>query len=83
MEDRRPTKFLKGRLLDVDCSQAPAAILTVSAGSAALKLRAGDYKSLLLIGADDFSCEWRDRQVTVNYKPGGMADGDVVSLEVR
>jgi hypothetical protein len=82
-EDKRPTKFLKGRLVDVDCSRAPAAILTVSAGSAALKLRAGDYKSLLLIGADDFSCEWRDRQVTVNYKPGGITDGDLVSLEVR
>jgi hypothetical protein len=38
---------------------------------------------MLLIGADDFSCTWRDRQVTVNYKPGGLTDGDVVSLEVR
>jgi len=83
VEDKRPTRFLKGRLVDVDCSQAPAAILTVSAGSAALKLRAVNYKSLLLIGADDFSCDWRDRQVTVNYKPGGIADGDLVSLEVR
>jgi len=81
--DKRPTKFLKGRLVDVDCSKAPAAILTVAAGSSELKLRADDYKSLLLIGADDFSCEWQNRQVTVNYKPGGSADGDVVSLEVH
>jgi hypothetical protein len=82
--DNRPTKFFKGRLVAVDCSQAPAAILTVTAeGAAALKLRAADYKSLLLIGADDFSCDWRDRQVTVNYKPGGPKDGEVVSLEVR
>jgi hypothetical protein len=81
--DKRPTKYLKGRLVDVDCSKAPSAILTVAAGSSELKLRADDYKSLLLIGADDFSCEWQNRQVTVNYKPGGSADGDVVSLEVH
>ena len=81
--DNRPTKFFKGRLVAVDCSQAPAAILTVTAEGAALKLRAADYRSLLLIGADDFSCDWRDRQVTVNYKPGGPKDGEVVSLEVR
>ena len=83
MADKRPTKFLKGRLVDVDCSKAPSAILTVAAGSSELKLRADDYKSLLLIGADDFSCEWQNRQVTVNYKPGGVTDGDVVSLEVH
>ncbi|MGA8344014.1 MAG: hypothetical protein WB781_18930 [Candidatus Sulfotelmatobacter sp.] len=81
--DKRPTKFFKGRLVAVDCSQAPAAILTVTAESATLKLRAADYKSLLLIGADDFSCDWRDRQVTVNYKPSGAKNGDLVSLEMR
>ena len=81
--DRRPTKFFKGRLIAIDCSKAPAAILTVSSEGVVLKLRAADYKSLLLIGADDFSCAWQDRQVTVNYKPGGLADGDLVSLEVR
>jgi tetratricopeptide (TPR) repeat protein len=81
--DKRPTKFLKGRLLAVDCSETPAAVLTVSGDGVALKLRSADYKSLLLIGADDFSCTWKNRQVTVNYKPGGQADGDIVSLEVR
>jgi tetratricopeptide (TPR) repeat protein len=81
--DLRPTKFFKGQLVDIDCSQSPAAILTVAAGGVELKLRAGDYKSLLLIGADNFSCEWRDRQVTANYKAGGSSDGDLVSLEVR
>jgi hypothetical protein len=67
----------------VDWSPAPAAVLTVTAEGVVLKLRAVDYKSLLLIGADDFSCEWTNRQVTVNYKPGGLTDGDVVSLELR
>jgi hypothetical protein len=82
-DDKRPMKFLRGRLVAVDCSQAPAAILTVTAENATLKLRAPDYKSMVLIGADDFSCDWRDRQVTVNYKSRGPKDGDLVSLEVR
>ncbi len=81
--DTRPTKFLKGRLIAVDCSSPPAAVLTIATQGVVLKLRAGDYKSLLLIGADDFSCSWRDRQITANYKPGGLSDGDLVSLEVR
>jgi len=81
--DMRPTKYVQGRLLAVDCSQSPTAILTVATEGTQLKLRAGDYKSVLLIGADDFSCSWRDRKVSVNYKPGGSADGDLVSLEVR
>ena len=81
--DARTTKFIKGRLVAVDCSKAPAAVLTVRSEAGTLKLRATDYKSLLLIGADDFSCEWRDRQVTANYKPRGGTDGDLVSLEMR
>ena len=81
--DARPTKFLKGRLLSVDCSKAPAAVLRVSSGTSILKLQVADYKSVLLIGADDFSCDWRDVAVTVNYKSGKGSEGDLVSLEVR
>ena len=82
-EDKRPTRFFKGRLIAVDCSQAPSAIVTVTAEGVVLKLRAVNYKSLLLVGADDFSCTWKDLQISVNYKPGGLTDGDLVSLEVR
>lgn len=81
--DKRPAKFLQGRLVDVDCSQSPAAVLTVTSGGSVLKLRAPDYKSMLLIGADTFSCEWNNRSVSVNYKPGGLSDGDILSLELR
>jgi tetratricopeptide (TPR) repeat protein len=81
--DKRPAKFLQGRLVGVDCSQSPAAVLTVSSGGVVLKLRTPDYKALLLIGADAFSCEWNDRAVSVNYKAGGMSDGDLLSVEVR
>jgi len=81
--DQRSTKFVKGRLVAVDCSKAPTATLTVHSDQGTLKLRTADYKSLLLIGADDFSCEWRDRAVTANYKSSGAGAGDLVSLEMR
>jgi tetratricopeptide (TPR) repeat protein len=81
--DTRPAKYIQGRLVAVDCSQSPAAVLTVTSGGVVLKLRTPDYKSLLLIGADAFSCAWNDRAVSVNYKPGGVSDGDLVSVEVR
>jgi tetratricopeptide (TPR) repeat protein len=80
--DRRTIQYVKGKLVAVDCSHAPSAILTVSAGAKLLKLRTEDYKSLTLIGADDFSCEWRSRTVSVNYRAGGKADGDLVSVEL-
>jgi hypothetical protein len=81
--DKRPAKFVRGRLVGVDCSQSPAAVLTVASGGVVLKLRTSDYKSLLLIGADAFSCAWNDRSISVNYKPGGLSDGDLVSVEMR
>jgi thioredoxin-like negative regulator of GroEL len=81
--DKRAIQFLKGKLVAVDCSQAPSAILTVSAGAKVLKLRTPDYKSLTLIGADNFSCDWKGRTVAVNYRAGGKADGDLVSIEVQ
>jgi hypothetical protein len=81
--DKRPAKFLRGRLVGVDCSNSPAAVLTVTSGAIVLKLRTADYKSLQLIGVDEFSCDWNDRSVSVNYKAGGLSDGDLVSVEVR
>src|ERR1700722_6840334 len=81
--DKRTTKFFKGRLIAVDCSASPTAVLTVTSEGVVLKLRAVDYRSMVLVGADIFSCDWKNRAVTVNYKPGGLTDGDLVSLEVR
>ena len=82
-DSRRVTKFVKGRLVSVDCTKAPVAILTVNSGNGVLKLRTADYRAVLLIGVDDFSCDWRDREVTVNYKLSGGSNGDLISLEVR
>ena len=81
--DKRPSQYLKGNLVAVDCSQSPAATLTIASGARTVNLRTGDFKSLLLIGADQFSCEWRDRSVSVNYKAAGRGAGDLVSLEIR
>jgi tetratricopeptide (TPR) repeat protein len=81
--DRRKVQFARGKLLSVNCSQPSVAIITVASGTKRLKLRTDDYKSLLLIGADAFSCDWQNRSVIANYKAGGKVDGDLVSLEVQ
>jgi tetratricopeptide (TPR) repeat protein len=81
--DKRPIQFLKGKIVSVDCSHAPSAILTVSGGAKVLKLRTDNYKSLMVMGAEDFSCEWKGRTVAVNYRAGGTADGDLVSVELE
>lgn len=81
--DNRKVQFLKGKLVRVDCANDPVAIITVTSGSKTLKLRTDNYKSLLVIGADGFSCAWSGRPVAANYKSGGKADGDLVSLEVQ
>jgi tetratricopeptide (TPR) repeat protein len=80
--DKRPVHHMKGKLVSVDCSQAPVATVTMSSAGRVLKLRASDYKSLVLIGADQFSCDWRDRPASANYKLAGKSEGDLVSLEV-
>ncbi len=81
--DARKVQFLKGRLLSVDCSSAPAAVLTVNGNSRTLKLRTQNYKSLLVMGADEFSCSWKNLPVSVNYKAAGKLEGDLVSVEVQ
>lgn len=81
--DRRKVQFVRGRLLSVDCSRDPVAILTVRTNTRSLKLRTDNYKSLLLVGADAFSCDWTNRAMIANYKAGGKSDGDLVSVEVQ
>ena len=80
--DRRKVQFAKGKLLRVDCSQSPVAVLTL-AGTRSMRLRTEDFHALQLIGADQFSCDWKNVAVTVNYKAGGKLDGDLVSLEIQ
>jgi tetratricopeptide (TPR) repeat protein len=81
--DKRPIKFLKGKVMSVDCSEAPVAVVVISGGKKTLKLRAADYNSVAVIGSDKFSCGWKELAVNVNYRAGGKMDGDLVSVEVQ
>jgi tetratricopeptide (TPR) repeat protein len=78
-----PVLFLRGKIVSSDCSKAPEAAITVLSGMTTYMLHASDYKSLLVIGEDKFSCEWANRLVSVNYRATGKRTGEVVSLEVR
>jgi tetratricopeptide (TPR) repeat protein len=81
--DTRPVKHLDGQLVSVDCTNDPGAVLTISSRGNSWKMKISDRKSVLLIGPDNFSCTWKQRKVTVNYKPSGGVTGDVVSLELE
>jgi len=78
-----PVLFLKGKIVSSDCSKAPEAAITVLSGMTTYKLHASDYKSLVVIGEDQFSCEWKNRLVSVNYRATGKNEGEVVSIELR
>jgi tetratricopeptide (TPR) repeat protein len=78
-----PVQFLKGKIVSSDCSKPPEATVTVLSGMTTYKMHAADYKSLLVIGEDSFSCDWKDRLVSVNYRAAGKHEGELVSLEVR
>jgi hypothetical protein len=76
-------QFLKGKIVSSDCSKPPEATVTILSGMTTYKLHASDYKSLVVIGEDQFSCEWKNRLVSVNYRAVGNHEGELVSLEVR
>jgi len=78
-----PVQFMKGKIVSSDCSKPPEAIVTVLSGMKTYKMHASDYKALLVIGEDQFSCEWRNRFVAVNYRPVGKDGGELVSVEVQ
>ena len=78
-----PVQFLKGKIVSSDCSKAPEATVTVLSGMATYKFHASDFKSLLVIGEDQFSCDWANRLVSVNYRAAGKREGELVSIEVR
>ncbi len=78
-----PVQFLKGKIVSSDCSKPPEATVTILSGMTTYKMHASDYKSLVVIGEDRFSCEWTNRLVSVNYRAAGKNGGEIVSLEVR
>lgn len=80
--DPRPLQFVKGKLLRVECAKASATLL-VSANGKQWRMHVADVTSVVLVGADGFSCDWRDRSVFVNYRLKAALEGDVSSLELE
>jgi tetratricopeptide (TPR) repeat protein len=78
-----PVQFLKGKIVSSDCSKPPEAMVTILSGMTTYKLHASDYKSLLVIGEDQFSCDWKNRLVSVNYRAVGKNEGELVSIETH
>ncbi len=82
--DKRPVLFVKGRIVSMDCSQDPAAVMTFAAGNRTLKLHTADKSKVIVIGEDKFSCRWEDVRAQANYKAGARTgEGDLVSVEVQ
>jgi len=78
-----PVRFLKGKVTLVDCSSPPLAVLTVVSGAKTWKLQVKDSAHVVVIGADNLSCAWKNQGVAVNFRATGEANGEVVSVEVQ
>jgi Flp pilus assembly protein TadD len=81
--DSTPVKFMKGKLVSVDCGAAPSAILTVSSGGKTWRMTTRDSRKLVVIGADEFSCSWKNKNVAVNYRATAEGEGQLVSVELQ
>ena len=75
--------FLQGTIVGVDCSSPPAATLTVVSQEKTWKMQVRDIESVLLIGADSFSCDWSRQRVELDYRATGDAAGNVISIEIE
>jgi tetratricopeptide (TPR) repeat protein len=78
-----PVEFLKGKIVSSDCSKPPEALIIVISGMTTYTMHVADSKTLLVIGEDPFSCEWKNRPISVNYRATGKRAGEVVSIEVH
>jgi Tfp pilus assembly protein PilF len=85
--DRRPIRFLKGTLLNVACGQDSSARLEVAVraatGQHVWKMSIPNRDKLVLVGADGFSCDWKNQKVAINYRESSAGQGDLVSLEIQ
>src|SRR5260370_5120532 len=85
--DKRPIRFLKGTLVNVECARDSSALLHVavhtSTGQKVWSMSIADRDKLVLVGTDSFSCEWNGQKVAVNYREASSDKGDLVSLEIQ
>ncbi|MGA9530181.1 MAG: tetratricopeptide repeat protein [Terriglobales bacterium] len=82
-EGTAPVENLKGKIVQSDCSKPPGAAITIISGMTTYIMHSSDFKTLLVIGEDHFSCEWKNLPVSVNYRATGKHAGEVVSIELR
>ena len=78
-----PVLNMKGKIVESDCTRAPQASVKVLTGMTTYTMHVADFKTLLVIGEDQFSCEWKNRLVSINYRATGKLEGEVVSIELR
>ncbi|MFZ0480001.1 MAG: tetratricopeptide repeat protein [Terriglobales bacterium] len=78
-----PVENVKGKIVQSDCSKPPGAVVTIISGMTTYTMHSSDFKTMLVIGEDHFSCEWKNRPVSVNYRATGKNAGEVVSIELR
>ncbi|MFZ0231279.1 MAG: hypothetical protein WAL41_31020, partial [Mycobacterium sp.] len=78
-----PIENVKGKIVESDCSKTPAAMITVLSGMTTYKMHTANIATLLVIGGDRFSCDWKNLPVSVNYRSTGMHSGEAVSIELR
>jgi tetratricopeptide (TPR) repeat protein len=83
IRNTEPPKFLKGKLLSVDCSAQPSALLTVLAAGKTWKMNVSDTHRAVVIGADNFNCSWTNQKIALNYREAGDGQGSVVSIELQ
>jgi hypothetical protein len=79
----RAVRFTRGKLIKVDCSAKPEAVLTVTNALKTWKLKVADTGQIVLIGAKSLGCDWTNKEVAVNFRETGAGEGTVVSLEVQ
>jgi Flp pilus assembly protein TadD len=83
MPSSAPVHFVKGKVMNVDCSASPQAVLSIVVGGKTRKMYVENSARVIVIGADRFSCDWKNVGVAVNYRDRSDGGGDVMSVELQ
>ena len=55
----------------------------ILAGCTTWKMHVANTSKAVVIGADQFSCDWKSQRVAVNYRETGEGEADIISLEIQ
>jgi Flp pilus assembly protein TadD len=80
--DPRKVRYAKGVLLESDCRASGRVVLEFRTGKRQIRLMAPDAAKILVIGADQFECGWKNKRASVNYRENSPNEGDLISIEV-